>query len=105
MTANTDNKTAQHKNAYIFVVHTTDHTARSICEEDALTFSFAVALDEARARWDRLAPQDRKDRAVGVYRILDDDYENIVSEGEGTLEDYGEELKVYALGYIEEASE
>lgn len=87
----------------MFAVHTEDTTARGYYEDYAAT-DLTDALTEASARWDRFTREEKRDRAVTVYQLLEDDY-RLIQEGEGTYDDYAREVRVYALGYIEEADE
>lgn len=85
----------------MYVVVTRDLTARGFYEDYAaadLIDALTVALD----RWDRFTREEKKDRAVTVYQLATEDYD-LILEGEGTYDDYAREVKVYALGYIEEA--
>lgn len=101
-TANHDN-IAQHKNTYIFAVHTEDLTFRGFYEDYA-TADLSDALTEARDRWDHFTREEKKARTVTIYQLSREDYDRI-QEGEGTYDDYADEVKVYALGYIEVTSE
>lgn len=87
----------------MYVVVTRDLTARGFYE-DYPTADLIDALTVALDRWDRFTREEKKDRAVTVYQLATEDYD-LIREGEGTYDDYAREVKVYALGYIEEADE
>ncbi len=88
----------------MYVVVTRDLTFRGFYEDYAaadLIDALTVALD----RWDRFTREEKKDRAVTVYQLEADEDYDLIREGEGTYDDCAREVKVYALGYIEEAEE
>lgn len=87
----------------MYVVVTRDLTFRGFYEDYAAT-DLTDALAEASARWDRFTREEKRVRAVTVYQLATEDYD-LIREGEGTYDDYAREVRVYALGYIEEADE
>lgn len=87
----------------MYVVVTRDLTFRGFYEDYAAA-DLIDALTEASARWDRFTREEKRDRAVTVYQLFEDDY-RLIQEGEGTYDDYAREVRVYAFGYIEEADE
>jgi len=88
----------------MYVVVTRDLTFRSFCE-DYTTYDIVDALTEALNRWEHFTREEKKDHAVIVYQLEADEDYDLIQEGEGTFDDYAREVKVYALGYIEEAEE
>ena len=82
----------------MYVVVTRDLTFKKIYKNDCLTHSLEAAWEEARARWDAIARPDRKDMAVTIYDISEEDYRFASNPDNGrTLGEYGRCIMTFAM--------